>query len=531
MANQSAFRWLWVGPLALGAGACVLAAMSQAGQGVDGAGQTGGVVAALFLMTLVALSVVGTWRASTLFDLLGREARVVARWMGTEWSSTRDHIIQRIQSVRGALLSLEAGESSPDYRSALERASGLPRFDGYDLLGAPELPRDANLPQYLLDQIGQRWVAGDEKPSAHEIEAGLRGVTDARLVGLDTLGRVAAGLGFLGSLAGVAVQAWQAASLDGQSVFSGSFMAGTLLAMTTSLQGLLTASWIGLLRQRLERPMDALTARAVSYGRHALLPRLDSDTRVEEAARAAVQEAVDICRTEVAELIKGVNRECAGLIDRVNRECAAMLSAVNEQNQTAIERQRGEVSTLLEGSRAAMQAAVDAVTRHLTDELRGAVASAVAEPGRAVLADMRQSFTALRTTMEAIGSQLASATASIQTSVDLLDGDLRAFLAAPNHATALVREASGEMHRQTDRFRALRQDVERSIDRLETVAGTQISRAARALEDVEDRQLNQVFAHVGDTVERLRGTLEQAESLVRAQEQSAARPHAGLGPT
>lgn len=141
----------------------------------------------------------------------------------------------RASQANGTTLALpmDMGEKAADYASALRQ-----KLDSKYCGEHEELPAESSI-IYYLDQVAQRCATG-EPPVLDELDDALVEYHERLLAGFQTGVQLSFAIGFLGTLTGAVVQTLIAQG----SIMGAGFMTGSLLALTTTLVGLISAVFI-----------------------------------------------------------------------------------------------------------------------------------------------------------------------------------------------------------------------------------------------------------------------------------------------
>jgi hypothetical protein len=143
------------------------------------------------------------------------------------------------------------------------------------LLGAK---RESLLPIIALEEVRRRYVAGDDLRD-EELACVFHDHAEARVRFLERASEHALVLGFVGTLSGFAVQGFIAQHFGSEGIFSQNFLTGSLLAITTTLIGLLVAVYARSLHARLLEGLDEVSSSIRRWLAYHVLPHCDAQSR------------------------------------------------------------------------------------------------------------------------------------------------------------------------------------------------------------------------------------------------------------
>jgi hypothetical protein len=369
----------------------------------------------------------------------------------------------RVHEADRTLLPRLAGEIQHARAAALERP---------DAFIAPPSEGGGGTPARLVSEAFHLFVAGEHVRLAHLQDVAVNHDLD-RTAPLVSAAHTALGLGLLGTLAGILVQFWLARQMGVVSLVEDGLLAGTLLAVTTTAQGVLTAAYARGLRSHLLRLMDAQLDDILRLLALGLLPALgDERTRPALEIAQILRSATDRMEQRFVEL--GTN--IAGIVARaVQGLPAAVLGSVGDLL-------RDSLCTPLGRSVA---------------ELREGIGSAIA--------DLRQAADRSTDVLASSGRALERAARALETQIDTA-------VRTPGDLTRALQEARHELSHVADSFRAITDELReagatlrRSDDELLARAHEHVAMAEelKVRADVNGARLDAAAARLEESVHHL----------------------------
>jgi hypothetical protein len=433
----------WVGLVALGALAYNLIGIGPVWGQAEGSGS-------LNVGCFVLLFAVG-------FEAARRADRLAARLTTSDEAWLRTHRGER------DLLPRRARQIREERIAAVEGTPAAPLAPAHDA---------QSLFEGLVDEVHLRYVAGDAL-AVRDLRDIANDRNLERLASFTSLMQRALALGFLGTLVGVIAQVMgsERQGLDG--LLDTSFLGGTLLAATTTLQGVVTAAFSFWLRDRLLRSMDRQLEEALPLLGVDLLARLGDDR-----TRAAL---------EIAEILKNATAEM----------------------ETRL------VETSLQIGRAVREAfsgASDAMASALRDAVKDELGAPITTALDALASGVAASVSALSGSIDRSDRVLASASATLTTAANAIRDELSAAVRTPGELTAALQQSrhalaqvAGDFQRITGELREAGAVLRRSDDELLARAHAHEVRADQAAAQQREaaQHLNQTMARFEASVDYL----------------------------
>jgi len=355
-------------------------------------------------------------------------------------------------------------------RACEMRAARVAAIEQPGLLTVPPADGEQGTPARVVVEAWQRYVAGED--------VGLSSLRDfanehnlERVESFSRATHLALGLGFLGTLVGIVYQMVLTQRMGTAALLAPDFLSGAVFAVTTTLQGVLTAFYASWLRSRLLRRMDAQLAETLQLLATGLLPGLGN-----ESTRLAI---------EVADILRSA-------ADRMERRFVELGAGVATAVASAL---RGAPAAVLDAVKEAVRKDLgDAVTRSV-GELQAGVSAAVAD---------------LRTTVHETGKVQEKAGASLEKATAAIAVQLDTALHTPGELTRGLQDARSKLTDMTTAFSQITAELQEAGAALRGSDNQLLDRAQKHEEAAE-----RMAAGAESAGARLDGAAGRLEASVR----------------
>ncbi|MGA1867471.1 MAG: hypothetical protein ACMUJM_02875 [bacterium] len=327
-----------------------------------------GLVTFLFFSVFVFIVWCATYDAQRLKREIREERIVSARFFST--GSIIEEFIQQIRTDRNLTISRKELSRTPPsinyhftFQKLLERMHETPQPLGC-------ITHISNF-QALLDTIAQLYIAGDTL-GLQIIEETLQKCNELRLKPFDKY-ELAFVVGFLGTIIGIALQFLTGHKISMETIFHPSFLHGALVALITTLLGILTVLYTAFLKERCTNKLDDLNRHLIEGSMGLILPALGCN---EQDRRAFDLAGVigDRLKTEF-------NNFSQSFVETISKSIRKGIeNSLNDRIEGKIEEVKKSISTSLEKAGSAIDHACDAIKEGV-GALERQIQSAINQPG------------------------------------------------------------------------------------------------------------------------------------------------------
>ena len=365
-----------------------------------------------------------------------------------------------------------------DRQDAVARVAGRPVGHAPQPMGEI-LEAGQNLSAVVvLEEVRQRYVGGDDI-RIEDLAATLRQHEGERLDPLLRSHELALALGFAGTLIGLIVQGFIAQNVARGGLFSQAFLMGSLLAVTTTLVGLLIAAYARAARWQVLQDFEPALSRVRQWLSFDILPACDARSRLVLDLSGVFEQTVEGFRETVwqmgADFRQTVKQMGQNLEARVEARTDHAINNIGDFTMNAIGAIRDHAAS--EMARAAEKMA------EVTEDLR----TQVSEPFQTEMGKLSATIKDAAHSISEGSNALSEGSNALKEITEQLSRELHRALREPGQLTRELQTARGEMTFVTSQLGTMAVKLDEMVPLLEQAAA-QMSLSLANLYEKESRR-------------------------------------------